>query len=130
VYLIHHLSPSVVEFLKQMQRVEQICDRLLERPLEHPEAKRLLKRYHKYRGCLFVFLHRTDVSPTNNVSERNLRPSVIHRKVIGCFRSDWGAKAYAAIASVIDTAALKGVSSFDAIQNPFGSPSLPLPTGV
>jgi hypothetical protein len=50
--------------------------------------------------------------------------------VIGCFRSDWGAKAYAAIASVIDTAALKGVSSFAAIQNLFDSPSLPLPTRV
>jgi transposase len=133
-YAIHlhnkrdHLSP--LDFLKQTQRVEQICDRLLKRSLEQPENKRLLKRYHKYRGCLFVFLHRTDVSPTNNVCERNLRPSVIHRKVIGCFRSGWGARAYAAIASVIDTAALKGVSSFDAIQNLFGSPSLPLPIGV
>jgi transposase len=69
-------------------------------------------------------------SPTNNVSERNLRPSVVHRKVIGCFRSGWGAQAYAAIASVTETAALKGISSFDAIQNLFGIPSLPLPTGV
>jgi transposase len=133
-YAIHlhnqrdHLSP--LDFLKQMQRVERICDLLLERHLEQPNSKRLMKRYHKYRDCLFVFLHRTDVSPTNNVSERNLRPSVIHRKVIGCFRSGWGARAYAAIASVIDTAALNGVHSFDAIQNLFGIPSLPLPTRV
>jgi transposase len=88
-----------------------------------------LKRYHKYRDCLFVFLHRTDVGPTNNLSERNLRPSVVHRKVIGCFRSAWGAQAYAALASVIATAALKGISSFDAIQSLFGTPSLPLTTG-
>jgi transposase len=123
-----HLSPP--EFLTQIQRVEQIYNWLLERSPEQPEAKRLLKRYHKYRDCLFVFLHRTDVCPTNNVSERNLRPSVIHRKVIGCFRSGWGAQAYAAIASVIGTAALKGISPFDAIQNLFGTPSLPLPTRV
>ena len=123
-----HLSPP--EFQTQVQRVEHLCDWLLERLPEQPEAKRLLKRYRKYRDCLFVFLRRTDVSPTNNVSERNLRPSVVHRKVIGCFRSSWGAHAYAAIASVIGTAALKGISSFDAIQNLFGTPSLPLPTGV
>ncbi|MBE3038194.1 MAG: IS66 family transposase [Chloroflexi bacterium] len=123
-----HLSPP--EFLTQVQRVEHLCNWLLERSPEQTEAKRLLKRYHKYRDCLFVFLRRTDVSPTNNVSERNLRPSVVHRKVIGCFRSSWGAHAYAAIASVVGTAALKGISSFDAIQNLFGTPSLPLPTGV
>jgi len=74
-------------------------------------------------------LHRSDVSPTNNVSERNLRPSVIHRKVLDCFRSGWGARAYEAFASIIDTAELNGVSAFDAIQNLFGSPSQPLSLG-
>jgi transposase len=123
-----HLSPP--EYQVQVQRIEHICDWLLKRSLEQPDAKRLLKRYLKYRNCLFVFLQRTDVSPTNNVSERNLRPSVVHRKVIGCFRSGWGARAYAALASVIATAALKGVSPFTTIQSLFGTPSLPLPTGA
>ncbi len=122
-----HLSPP--EFHFQMQRIEHICNWLLERSIKLPEAKKLLKRYLKYRKCLFVFLQRTDVSPTNNVSERNLRPSVVHRKVIGCFRSGWGARAYAAFASVIATAALNSISSFDAIQNLFGTPALPLPSG-
>ncbi len=131
VHLHNHrdtLSPP--EFQAQVQRIEQICTGLLDRPLEQKEAQRLCKRYTKYRNCLFVFLHRRDVSPTNNVSERALRPSVIHRKVIGCFRSGWGAQAYAALASVIATSALKGTSAFDAIQNLFGTPSLPLPSGV
>jgi transposase len=122
------LSPP--EFQAQVQRIERICDRLLKRKLEQTEAKRLLKRYHKYRDCLFVFLHRNDVSPTNNVSERNLRPSVVHRKVMGCFRSGWGARAYAALASVIATSALKGASPFATIQSLLGTPSLPLPYGV
>jgi len=122
------LSPP--EFQTQVQRIERLCDWLLKRPQEPREAKRLLKRYLKYRNCLFVFLHRTDVSPTNNISERHLRPSVIHRKVICCFRSGWGARAYAAIASVIKTAALKDIPSFTAIQSLLGTPSLPLPTGT
>ena len=126
---LHHqrdqLSPD--HFAIQLARIERHCDRLLQRALEPPEAKRLQRRYLKHRYKLFVFLYRTDVEPTNNVAERALRPSVIHRKVMGCFRSEWGAKAFAALASVIDTAELSGVRAFDAIQSLFGSPSLPIP---
>ena len=118
------------EFEHQLQRLERICDQLLERPVEHPDEKRLMKRYRKYRDGLFVFLHRSDVPPTNNISERYLRPTVIHRKVMGCFRSGWGADAYAAIASVIHTAGLVGHSPFQAIQGLFARPSLPLPAVV
>jgi transposase len=114
-------------FKARVKRLERLCDQLLDRPPQHPDEKRLIKRYRKYRQCLFVFLHRTDVPPTNNVSERYLRPTVIHRKVMGCFRSSWGANAYAAIASVIHTAALSSRSPFDAIQGLFGRPALPLP---
>jgi transposase len=117
------------QFLAQVARVEQLCDWLIRRPLTQPRAQRLQRRYQKYRASLFVCLHRTDVSPTNNASERALRPSVIHRKVIGCFRSAWGAQAYAALASVIDSAELTGVHAFDAIQSLLGLPSLPLPSG-
>jgi len=115
------------EFNGRIKRLEKLCDRLLERPPQHPDEKRLIKRYRKHRQCLFVFLHRKDVPPTNNISERYLRPTVIHRKVMGCFRSAWGANAYAAIASVIHTAGLTGRSPFQAIQGLFGKPSLPLP---
>jgi transposase len=121
------LSPP--EFQTQVRRVEHICNWLLERSVQSPEARILLKRYCKYQNCLFVFLYRTDVSPTNNLSERCLRPSVVHRKIIGCFRSGWGAQAYAALASVIATAALKHFSPFDAIQDLFGTPALPIPSG-
>ena len=128
---LHHqryqLSPD--QFSIQVARIERHCDRLLQRSLDSPDAKRLQRRYRKHRQKLFVFLYRTDVDPTNNVAERALRPSVIHRKVTGCFRSEWGAKAFAALASVIDTAELSGICAFDAIQSLLGSPSLPLPTG-
>jgi transposase len=126
---LHHQrdQPSTNQYEDQTSRIERHCDRLLQRDLDPPEAKRLQRRYLKHRDKLFVFLYRSDVDPTNNVAERALRPSVIHRKVTGCFRSDWGAKAYAAISSVIDTAELSGIRAFDAIQSLFGSPSLPIP---
>ena len=117
-------------FQAKLKCIEHHCDWLVQQSLTDPDARRLQRRYRIHRQSLFVFLYRKDVSPTNNVSERALRPSVIHRKVIGCFRSGWGAQAYAALASVIATAALKNISAFQAIQNLFGTPSLPLPLGV
>ena len=133
-YAIHihnqrdRLSPEA--FQAKLKCIEHHCDWLLLQSLTDPDASRLQRRYQKHRQSLFVFLYRSDVSPTNNVSERALRPSVIHRKVIGCFRSKWGAHAYAALASVIDTAELNNIDAFAAIQSLFPNPSLPLPQGL
>jgi hypothetical protein len=52
-------------------------------------------------------------------------PSVVHRKVTGGFRSAWGAHAYAALASVIDTAKLRDQSVFDTLVALMGRPVLP-----
>jgi transposase len=113
-------------FLNRIQRIEKCFDKLLNQSLDPPDARRLQRRYLKYRSAIFVFLSRTDVSPTNNVSERHLRPSVIHRKVSGGFRSDWGAKSYAALKSLVDTGLLSDIAPFHVIQNLIGFPSLPL----
>lgn len=129
-YAIHlqkqrgEISPE--DYKQQVERIERHCDRLMVRKMTEQHSRRLQKRYLKYRQCLFVFLYRDDVSPTNNVAERALRPSVVHRKVIGCFRSDWGVKAFADLASLIDTAELAGIHAFQAILNLMGSPTKPL----
>jgi transposase len=119
------MSPE--QFARQVAHIERTCDRLLQQELAPPEAQKLQRRYRKYRSCLFVFLQRTDVEPTNNVAERALRHSVVHRKVTNGFRSVWGTNTYAALASVIDTAELEGVRAFEAILSLFAPPALPLP---
>jgi transposase len=42
---------------------------------------------------------------------------VIFRKVTGCFRSTWGAKVYAAAASVIPTGRRHGHTALEALSN-------------
>lgn len=127
---VHHQRDQwpAAQFAAQVARIATLGDWLLARPVTQPEALRLQHRYRQHRQHLFVFLERTDVPPTNNVSERALRSSVVHRKVSGGFRSPWGAEAYAALASIIDTAALKGTQAFEALQTLIGPPALPLPT--
>jgi hypothetical protein len=60
-----------------------------------------------------------------NACERALRPSVIHRKVMGSFRSDWGAQTYAALATVLNTAKPNGENAFQKLVRLMGSPILP-----
>jgi transposase len=126
---LHHRRHqfSVDQFRVQHDRLERLCEGLLKRSPPQIEALKLRDRYLKHRSPLFVFLARTDVEPTNNVAERALRPAVIHRKVTGGFRAQWGAEAYAVVASVIDTAKLQDLSPFEAIQQLFPPPALPLP---
>jgi transposase len=77
---------------------------------------RLRKRYGKLREHLFTFLDHPDITADNNSSERELRPTATYRKVTGGFRSKWGADLYAAVRSVIGTAARHGIDAFQAIR--------------
>jgi len=120
-------------------RQEQMTDRGYKRQVAIIEARlayllkrtfkglgsNLLERYRKYRDSLFIFLHRMDVPAHNNACERALRPAVIHRKVLGSFRSDWGAQAYASLATVLNTAKRHGQSPFQKLVLLMGIPILP-----
>ena len=112
-----------VGFRRQVTLLERRLDRLLERSLTGLGTN-LLDGYRTHRAHLFVFLHRTDVSADNNACERALRPSVIHRKVMGSFRSEWGARAYAALATVLDTAKRAGENLFQTLVALMGQPIL------
>jgi transposase len=111
-------------FRGQRTRLEKRLDRLLDRSLTGQYALNLLTRYQTHREHLFVFLYRTDVTPDNNICERALRPSVIHRKVMGSFRSDWGPRAYAALATVLNTAKRHGQNVFQKLGALMGQPVL------
>lgn len=77
---------------------------------------RLRKRYGALREHLFTFVTEPSVPCTNNGSERDLRPSVIYRKVTNGFRSQWGAEFFAAVRSVVDTGRRHALSPLDAIR--------------
>ena len=108
--------------------LDRRLDHLLAQPPTTAAGRKLARAVRKCRGDLFVFITRRDVPYTNNGCERALRPSVIFRKVTGCFRSHWGARLYAATASVIGTGQLHGKSALEAIHNVlFGCPAIVIP---
>jgi transposase len=96
-------------------------DRRLDRRLSGPEpkqtaARKLFRAMRRDRDNLFRFVTRRDVPYTNNACERAPRPSVILRKVTNGFPAEWGAKVYAAAASVMATGRPQGLSALEALR--------------
>jgi transposase len=110
-------------FRRQVTVLERRLDRLLQHSFTG-KGRNLLERYRTQRDHLFLFLYRPDVPADNNACERALRPSVIHRKIMGSFRSEWGPQAYAALATVLDTAKQAGENLFRKLVALMGQPIL------
>jgi transposase len=96
-------------------RAERRLDALVTMPAAHPAGRELQTAVKAWRTKFFVFLEDREVPATNNVCEREIRPSVVFRKVTGGFRSDWGAQIHAGYRSVTGTARLHGQTALNAI---------------
>lgn len=98
------------------RRLDRALDAIMALTPTHRDGQRLRRRYARVRDHLFTFLDHPEVAADNNSSERELRPTATYRKVTGGFRSDWGADLFAAVRSVVGTAARRGVDAYQAIQ--------------
>jgi transposase len=108
-------------------RAERRLDALVAMPAAHPAGRELQTAVKAWRTKFFLFLEDPDVPATNNVCERELRPSVVFRKVTGGFRSDWGAQIHAGYRSVTGTARLQGHSPIQAVTHLLAGTFTPAP---
>ena len=127
-------APGLLALLKRACRLGAIRDRLtdrqlaaylrrfvkklselLQRPPTHPVGKKLQAAIAKGRRNLFLFVTNRGLEPTNNGSERALRPCATFRKVTGGFRTPEGAAFYADGRSVLDTARRRHIPPLQAI---------------
>jgi transposase len=97
------------------RRLDRALDAIMAQAPVNRDGLRLRRRYGKVRDHLFTFLDHPEVAADNNSSERELRPTATYRKVTGGFRSHWGANLFAAVRSVIGTAARRGIDAYQAI---------------
>lgn len=98
------------------RKLDADLDALLRRRPHNPEGQKFQAIIKDCREHLFVFMTNRDIPPTNNGAEQAIRPCVTFRKVTNCFRSEWGAKLYADIRSVLETARRRAIGAFDAIR--------------
>lgn len=71
--------------------------------LAQSHARNLLERLLFQQGQVLAFLDDLTIPFDNNQAERDLQGLKIQQKVSGCFRSDWGADAYATIRGYLST---------------------------
>jgi transposase len=107
-------------------KLEAKLDRLLQIEPANRQGQKLLRIIKKYRQNLFVFVTNRALPPTNNGSEQALRPCVIFRKITNCFRSQWGAKLYADVRSIFETARRRGTLILQAIHLTLDERPLPI----
>lgn len=78
-------------------------------PAAHPAGRDLQRQIKAWRGKFLVFLVDRRVPPTNNGSEREIRPSVIFRKIANGF--------HVGDHSVTGTARLQGEAAWSAVRD-------------
>jgi transposase len=108
-------------------RAERRLDGLVTLPTAHPAGRALQDAVKAWRTKFFVFLEDRDVPATNNACEREIRPSVVFRKVTGGFRSEWGARIHAGYRSVTGTARLSGQTALNAVGQLLANTPQPSP---
>jgi transposase len=97
-------------------KLEKRLDDLMARKPTHEAGIKFQQVIRKVRRHLFVFMTNRALPPTNNGSERSLRPCVTYRKITNGFRTPWGAELYANIRSVIETGRRRAIGALDAIR--------------
>ena len=122
---------SAKRFSTQVDNLEtRVRHHLRPRRLQNPDSQRLLDGIggQHAKGRLLRFLRTPGVEPTNNRSERALRPAVIQRKVSQCSKTQSGADAFSAFGSIIRTIIKRGEASVGAgLMKHFTSPRGEIP---
>ena len=101
---------------RKKRELEKQLEALLAAPTGCHLAQGLQAKIGRARDQLLTFCdYPGEVDPTNNTSERKLRPCVIQRKVTNGYRAMWAAQAEADVRTTIDTARLNSANPFNVI---------------
>jgi transposase len=102
------------ETLRLMQPIRETIDGLLLRGVfsENERLVGMCAELHGHRTWLWTFLEVKGVEPTNNVSERALRPAVIWRKLSFGTQSARGSRFVETILTVVETCRRQSRNSF------------------
>ncbi len=76
-------------------------------------------RFQELEDRIFLFLEEFEVDYSNNISERSFRFSKVRQSESKCFRTFEGFKMFAAISSILETAAKLGIDKLQMINEIF-----------
>ena len=109
-------DPGAARTAPPRRALEIAADEWLALPRRDPQEEALRRRLAKQRDHLFTFLDYADVSATNNLAERQLRPAVIARKLSCGNKTAAGARTWEILASLAATCAQRRESFIDLVM--------------
>jgi transposase len=105
-------------FIRSMERIKAGFLSRMRRPPDHKLAKKLARRFKgKAAENYFRFLSEPEVEPTNNGTERQIRPVVIDRRITQGTRGDAGMRWCERIWTTIATCKKQQRNVFDFIHD-------------
>lgn len=96
------------EFAEQLAELKTWCEK--HRDSKHEKTRQLARELLNDWDVIWTVLEHPELPITNNIAERALRHWVIARKISYGTRSQQGSRAFALLASVIDTCRQRNVS--------------------
>jgi len=104
-------------FIRSTERIKTGFLKRMRRPPDHPLAKKLARRFKgKAAADYFRFLTEPDMEPTNNGTERQIRPVVIDRRITQGTRGQAGMRWCERIWTTIATCKKQNRNVFDFIH--------------
>jgi transposase len=104
-------------FIRSLKRIKEGFLKIVRRPPDHTLAKKMARRFKgEAAEDYFRFLAEPDVEPTNNNTERQIRPVVIDRRITQGTRGDAGMRWCERIWTVLATCKKQNINVFDFIQ--------------
>lgn len=100
---------SEAQFFKRAAKVKQLIVTAVEGPAQHPGIRDIQNIFRKNAGRMYQWAADRRVPAENNLAERDLRPTVIARKVSFGSQSDAGAKTRGTLMTVLTTLKKRGV---------------------
>ena len=102
---------------RSMERIKAAFLKQIRRPPDHPLAKKLAKRFKgDAADSYFRFMTESDIEPTNNGTERQIRPVVIDRRITQGTRGQNGMRWCERIWTTLATCKKQGQNVFDFIH--------------
>ena len=112
---------------------EQSCDRLVDQAIRKHKSlpslaqkdkggfkrslgQNLANRLNVYKSGVLLFFHDLEVTPNNNLAERDIRPLKLKQKMSGCFQTRKGSQDFAILRSIIETARKQRWGLLSALQ--------------
>jgi hypothetical protein len=121
------------EFAEQLADLKAWCQK--HRDSEHEKTRQLAREFLNDWQAIWAVLEHPDLPITNNIAERALRHWVIARKISHGTRTQQGSRAFALLASVIETCRQRKVSPWPYLAEVIaerrkGNPAPPLPVAA